>query len=134
MRTFSRDQWNEAQDLWTDFSDEWKPWRHKAAMRGMLYPPEGTRWDSWEDDAPSQRAILIRAIRETPAMLDQAIAKCKSWHDVIAYIMARHVEVRRDLDFEEAKHHDDDPRSALVTLGNMFERVAESLGYRRVEP
>src|SRR5512146_1944784 len=87
--TFSRSHWEAALQAWQDgeFSDEWKPWRHEAAMRGMIYPPEGTKWDSWEDDEPSQRAMLIRAIRETPSLLHTAIARSRSWYDVIAYIV-----------------------------------------------
>lgn len=132
MRTFSRDQWTEAQQLWLDFPDEWKPWRHKAAMRGMLYPPEGTRWDSWDDDEPSQRAILIRAIRETPKMLDQAIARCKSWHDVIAYIMARHTEWREGLNERQREaarqRAAEEPtrRDSLLSIKAILTRIGDS--------
>ena len=64
MRTFSSTHWQAALDAWTagDFSDEWRPYRHEAAMRGMIYPPEGTRFDSWDDPEPSQRALLARPL------------------------------------------------------------------------
>lgn len=141
MRTFSRESWDAAQSAWRDggFGSEWRDVRHQAALRGMLYPPDGTRWDVWDDNEPSQRAILIRAIRETPALLEQAIAKCKSWHDVIAYIMARHIEWREALNEREreaARRRAEDeptPRQALTAVGGVFERVAESLGYVRSE-
>ena len=41
MRTFSRADWDRAQEEWRDFSDEWKEVRHRAAMRGILFPPSG---------------------------------------------------------------------------------------------
>ena len=50
---------------------------------GWHYPPSGTRWDSWDDDAPSQRAILIRALRETPTLLAKCVKGAKSWSVVI---------------------------------------------------
>ena len=109
-RTFSREAWTESQQLWHDgkFSDEWRDYRHQAAMRGILYPPEGTRWDSWEDDEPSQRAMLIRAIRETPALTREAISRSRSWGDVIAYIIRRRDEWREDLAARE-RHISADP-------------------------
>lgn len=131
MRTFSRDQWTEAQELWLDFSDEWKPYRHQAAMRGMLYPPDGTRFDSWEDDEPSQRAQLIRAIRETPLLLRQAIGRCSSWFDVIAYVNGRRDERRLEVDRDEAqlarKRMDEDaPVESAMALKSILRRIGDS--------
>lgn len=131
MRTFSRDAWNEAQDLWLDFSAEWKPWRHKAAMRGMLYPPEGTRWDSWDDDEPSQRAMLIRAMRETPKLLDVAISRSRSWGAVIAYVIARRDEMRSDLDERDramTRRRADEPdgRQSTSALKAILNRIGDS--------
>ena len=133
MRTFSRADWDAAQQAWTDgdFSDEWKPYRHQAAMRGMLYPPEGTRWDSWEDDEPSQRAQLIRAIRETPALLVMAIAKCKSWYEVIAYVNGRRDERRVELDAEDwqtarRRAAEGGPVESTMALKAIVQRIADS--------
>lgn len=130
--TFSRDHWNAALQAWTDgdFSDEWKPFRHEAAMRGVIYPPEGTKWDTWDDDEPSQRAMLIRAIRETPNLLHRAIAHNRSWYDVIAYITRE----RDDWRAEQARsdrwtdeHRDEaDPHEATVALKRIIERIRES--------
>lgn len=98
-RTFSRSHWEAALEAWDagKFSDEWKPYRHEAAMRGMIYPPEGSRFDSWEDDDPSERAMLIRAIRETPNLLHRAIAERKSWSGVVAYIVRERDEWRAEV-------------------------------------
>lgn len=114
MRTYNRASWVEAQALWDEggFSPEWRNVRHAAAMRGMLYPPEGTKFDSWEDDQPSQRAMLIRAIRETPKLLDAAIARGSSWGEVIAYLVRRRDEYREQGYLEDratARRREDDP-------------------------
>ena len=129
-RTFRRDHWEAAQVAWKEgrFSDEWKPWRHEAAMRGIIYPPEGSRWDSWDDDDPSERAMLIRAIRETPNLLSRAIAARHSWAGVIAYV----IRERDDWDAELARSEratesgERDPHEATVALKRIIERIAAS--------
>lgn len=91
---YTREQWEAAQASWSagePWSDEWKPWRHLAAeAAGIIDAPEGSRWDQWEDEHPSQRAILIRAIRETPDTLRRAIAMpgVRTWGDVIGRLIA----------------------------------------------
>ena len=128
MRTFSRDQWTEAQALWDDghFSDEWKLFRHQAAMRGMLYPPAGTQFDSWEDDEPSQRAMLIRAIRETPTLLMAAINHSKSWGEVVAYVLRRRDEWRDELNYRRPELLEPTPRQATSSLKAILNRLADS--------
>src|SRR5690349_9977420 len=89
MRTYSRADFLAAKDAWRDFDDaDWRPFRERAAERGMLYPPSGSRFDSWEDPKPSQRAILYRAIVDTPEALMDAINECRSWSEVVAKILA----------------------------------------------
>lgn len=131
MRTFSRDDWNAAQEAWRDFSDEWKPYRHQAAMRGMLYPPEGSRWDSWEDSEPSQRAMLIRAIRETPKLMVTAIARSRTWGEVIAYVIARRDDMREELDAKDrelARQKAAEPRAveSVMSIKAIMQRIADS--------
>jgi len=128
MKTYSRDHWEAALDAWRTggFSDEWKPWRHQAAMRGILYPPEGTRWDSWEDDDPSERAILIRAIRETPALLSRAIEARSSWAGVIAYIVRERDDWRAQIGRTAVEWDEPDPREASVSLKRIIERIGAS--------
>jgi hypothetical protein len=139
MRTYSRESFIEANDLWADgrFSDEWKPWRHRAAMRGFIYPPAGTAYDSWGDDEPSQRAVIVRAIRETPKLLERAIDRSRSWGEVYAYLI-KHLNEDRDLieaaDRETARRkaaEHPDQREAMSSIGSMFDRIAQSLGYVR---
>lgn len=103
MRTYSREAFLAAKAAWEtgDFSEEWTAYRVRAADRGMLYPPEGTRWDSWEDDSPSQRAMLVRAIRETPALLISAIDRSRSWYEVIEKLNAGRDRLREDATLRE---------------------------------
>lgn len=129
-RTFSKTDWDAAQALWHDgeFSAEWKDFRHQAAMRGMIYPPEGTRWDSWEDEEPSQRAILIRAIRETPKLTAEAINHSQSWGSVIEYILRQRDAWRDDLNARERWVDPDKPteRQAMQSIAEIFQRIADS--------
>lgn len=100
MRTFTRSELEDSRAAWDagDFSSEWRHVRHKAAMGGIIYPPNGSKWDSWEDDSPSQRAMLIRAIRETPTLLDRCIVGARSWSEVITRLTSARDEWRSDLD------------------------------------
>ena len=128
--TFSRDHWDTALQAWRDgaFSDEWKPYRHEAAMRGVIYPPAGSALDSWDDDDPSERAMLIRAIRETPNLVHRAIADRKSWAAVVAYI----VRERDDWRVEQARaeryavRDEPDEREATVILKRIIDRIGQS--------
>jgi len=126
MRTFSRANWQEAQALWREgeFSDEWKPYRHEAAMRGMLYPPTGTKYDGWDEDEPSQRAVLIRAIRETPQALHLAIARSHTWSQVIAILLGQRdaaAEDSRFVDRVEVGHIE-----SAATLKSILDRIGQS--------
>ena len=129
-RTFSREHWDAAQQAWRDgeFSGEWRQYRHQAAMRGMIYPPEGTRWDSWEDDEPSERAIIIRAIRETPVLTADAIGHSRSWAEVVARVVRRRDAWRVDLE-EATRHHvDEQPthRESVSALKSILQRIWNS--------
>jgi hypothetical protein len=133
MRSFSRSDWDASQAAWRDgeFSDEWKGVRHQAAMRGMIYPPEGTRWDSWDDDEPSQRAMLIRAIRETPQLLATAISRSHSWGQVIEYVIKRRDDIRAELDERERdkarqRAEEAGPREAVASLKAILNRIGDS--------
>lgn len=137
MRTFSRSDWDEAQTLWLDFSDEWKSVRHQAAMRGILFPPSGTCWDSWEDDSPSQRAILIRAIREQSRLLAECVAHARSWSEVISRLVRKRDDWREEMAHREAEaarvRREEQPprREALMSIAQIMARVADSAGIDR---
>jgi hypothetical protein len=133
MRTFSRADWDAAQQAWTDgrFSDEWREVRHQAAMRGMIYPPVGTRSDSWDDDEPSQRAMLIRAIRETPALLSTAVSRSRTWGEVIEYVIKRRDDMRAELDERDRRiarerAAEPKPREAVMSIKAIVQRIMDS--------
>lgn len=99
VRTYSRERTLHARAAWAEgrFSPEWVPWRRLAAKAaGIIHPPEGTEWDQWDVDHPSQRAILIRAIRETPELLRKALhaSAGASWAAVIEALLADRVAMR----------------------------------------
>jgi hypothetical protein len=135
MRTFSRSDWEGALAAWEagEFSDEWREVRHQAAMRGILYPPSGSKWDSWDDDQPSQRAILIRAIREMPRLLSEVVAYSRSWSDVIGKLLASRDDWREEVDRGERRaiarqlEEHPRPREAIQTVGAILTRMRESL-------
>lgn len=134
-RTFSRDEFEGSRRAWDagDFSDEWKPWRHMAAMdAGIIRPPSGTKWDSWSDDEPSERALLVRAMRETPDALRDAIRSpgVHSWSAVIAIVTRgrdRRMEQVEDAerDWERAKER---RRSGATAARDIVATIRDSLG------
>ena len=129
-RTFTATQLAESRTAWDTghFSAEWRDWRHMAAMQaGIIVPPDGTEWDSWSDDEPSQRAMLIRAIRETPALLSGAIRSpgVHSWAAVIAVLLRGRDERRAERGREAAWRQRPDTTheeavAALERLGELL--------------
>ena len=129
-RLYTAEQMEAARAAWETghFSDEWRDWRHLAAMEaGIIAAPEGTEWDQWDDDEPSQRAMLIRAIRETPDLLRAAIRApgVHSWAAVIAILVRGRDDMREQLALrarDDDRHRATDPthdeaRAALVAIG-----------------
>jgi len=109
MRTFGRERWFAAQSAWEEFyadasvemRDEWVPWRRMVAdAAAIIDPPTGDRFDSWTDQDPSQLAILTRAIRETPHLLEAALRSpdVHSWAAVVAVLCRRRDAIRLALD------------------------------------
>jgi hypothetical protein len=132
MRTFNRTDWEASLAEWEagQFSDEWRNVRHLAAMRGMIYPPTGTKWDSWEDDEPSQRAMLIRAIRETPRLIEEIVGQSRSWHEVIAKLTARRDELRED-SWRETRREDLErdeltPQESTALIADILTKIRDS--------
>lgn len=124
-RLYTAEQTSEARTAWATghFSDEWRPWRHLAAMEGgIIAPPEGSRWDQWDDENPSQRAMLIRAIRETPELLRGAIrtAPRPTWGAVLEVLLSGRDQMARRLDDEQrdvmASRDEPTPQEAAAVL------------------
>ncbi len=132
MRTFRREDWQAAQHAWDGYSDEWRPWRHQAADRGMIWPPAGTAYDSWDDEEPSQRALLIRAIRDTPDLLHRSIATSRSWGQVIGKLIRQRDEWREltqlEDDYTQRRRLEEeaDGRQSTMALKAIVDRIAAS--------
>jgi hypothetical protein len=135
QRTFSREQWESAQAAWraADLGPEWREWRHLAAMTaGIIIPPTGTKWDSWGDADPSQAALLIRAIRDTPDLLRAALHApgVHSWGVVIAILMRG-----RDALMDQVEQRERDwsavkapRRGAMTPIAETLSTLIDSLG------
>lgn len=130
-RTYRREDLERARAEWADFSDEWATYRTLAAHSGILFPPDGTRWDSWEVDDPSQRAILVRAIRETPDLLRRSIIGAASWGVVVRRLLAGRDDMREDADLrdrDDAWSRRDEPTApqAVQSLAAILGRITDS--------
>lgn len=92
-RTYTQEQWSEAQAAWAAGeyrADFWREWRHLAATAaGIIAAPRGTRWDSWGDDDPSERALIARAIDESPSLLRSILrgGRVHSWAQVVRLLV-----------------------------------------------
>lgn len=133
-RTFTREQLEASRAAWDagEFSAEWRDWRHLAAMQaGIIDPPTGTRWDSWADDEPSERAILVRAIREQPRALRAALTsgRCHTWAQVVRAIV---IERDRLADAADQREHewDVERRKRPVPLADTLAVLRDTLGVR----
>lgn len=133
MRTYGAADWTASLNEWElgEFGPEWRDFRHAAAMRGMIYPPTGSKWDSWEDDEPSQRAIVYRAVHDTPKLLMAAINESRSWGQVVKIILGRLQEWREDLDRRDRqiareREHEPNPIEATQSLRAIIDRIGQS--------
>lgn len=130
MRTFSKADWDAAQDAWDEgrFSSEWRDLRHVMALNGVIFPPSGTAYDSWEDDQPSQRAVLIRAIRETPELLARCTRNARSWSQVIDRLLRARDEWREEMRRQWEVDERPTRREIPAHIGALLPSVADALG------
>ncbi len=132
-RTFSRESFLEAKALWEsgDFDGRWDRYRRLAAERGFIYPPNGSRFDSWEDEEPSQRAVVWQAIVDTPLLLDQAIGQARSWSDVVRKLIYERQVMRDELvlrERDEAWNRETAPRREMPShIAEVLRRMSDSL-------
>jgi hypothetical protein len=135
VRTFGRAEWLEAKRAWEegDFGVEWIKIRELAAERGMIYPPDGSKWDDREDETPSQRAIVYRAMEDTPHTLKSAIASSYSWSQVVRKVITDMETRREDADWTEnrdafRRETEPTPKQATASLAAIMSRIADSTG------
>lgn len=126
-RTYRREDLEEATRRWSEgaFDEAWQPYRAAAAARGFIFPPDGSRDDSVEDPQPSQRAIVWRAIEDTPRLLMATIRRSSSWNDVVRLLIAELDRRRVDAGFEELAISNE--RASHPTRRQAAERVGALL-------
>lgn len=131
MRTYRREDFLAAREAWDrDFNHaDWGPFREAAAERGMLYPPSGSKLDSWEDPKPSQRAIVYRAIQDTPEALMDAINESRSWSEVIGKVMLDMHDRREYVRMaeEDAAWERKQYRGPMESIGNILTKYRDSM-------
>lgn len=133
--TYSKDAWLRARDAWDagGFGPEWSDWRGLAAKAGIIFPPEGSAEDSWGADSPSQRAIVYRAITETPNALRWALSsKVRSWGEVVGRLLQVRDGMsadadRRERDWQATKER----RGPTHHVASVMATIGDSLGVER---
>lgn len=134
-RTYDRATFDAARRAWVDgkYGRGWEPIRRIAAERGFLYPPSGTPDDDRDAEAPSQRAIIWRALQDNPDALRTIVSRSKSWNDVVDRIIGLEERLRRDADERlrdvewDAEHERPTHREAVMALGSVLGRLRDSL-------
>jgi len=134
VRTFDRETWNRADAAWRAgrFGPEWPDWRGLAGKAGIIFPPDGSPDDSWADAHPSQRALVYRAIVETPRLLRWALRQpgIASWGDVIEHLLAGRDRLALDADQRDADWQNVKRGDRPAPLGDVLGTISNSLGVR----
>jgi len=136
QRTYDRETWNRADAAWRSgsFGPEWPDWRNLAGKAGIIFPPDGSPDDSWTDARPSQRALIIRAIRETPRLLRWALTRpgIHSWGDVIEHLLTGRDRLALDADQRESDWTVTKARrGAMTPIGDVVATIRDSLEVER---
>jgi len=103
--TYSRAFWEGSQEAWNTggFGPEWKAIRQIAANNGFCWPPQGTAFDSRQED-PSPRAIIHRALTDNPTETTEIVTNSSNWHEVIDGIFK--MELRLSLEAADQEEAD----------------------------
>ena len=127
MRTFTAETLEEALIAWADggFGPEWDPIWEAAEGAGNIFPPAGTALDDRDDENPSQRSIIYRAMSDTPVRLRLLVKKSRNWSQVVAGLFTYQTELRQQADREVAldaerrmlEPDEAEARAALARLG-----------------
>lgn len=131
MRTYSRADWTAANEAWSDFGWQWQAVRRIAAERGFIFPPSGSAHDDRDAEAPSQRAIIWRALVDNPTELAAIVGRASSWSGVIDRIIGLEARLRTDADYADKDaqwSRQDDPThgEAVMTLADIMSRIEAS--------
>jgi hypothetical protein len=131
MRTYDRDTFLGAREAWADFGPEWAEVRRLSWDRGYPYPPAGTKHDDRDDENPSQRAIVYRALEDNPTELRRIVGRCRSWSAVVDQVIGLESRLREDADYadrESDAEREDRPTygEAVTSLKAVLDRMASS--------
>jgi hypothetical protein len=131
VRLFNRHSFEQAQREWRagEYGPEWEPFRLAAAHQGFIHPPGGERFDSRDDQFPSRRAIVWRAIEDNPRALMRIINRSRSWTEVVAGIIELEGRIRSEIDEQERevavrRVRDPERNVAAESLGQIMRRIA----------
>ena len=143
-RTIDKARWDAGQEAWSRWEadasermrDEWIPWRALATEAARIvdppdHGPESGRWDEWTAEHPTQLAILTRAIRETPGLLEQAIRSegVWTWGDVIERFLPLRDQLRDAL-FEADRAEQEAWERTKADESEAAPAVLERIGWR----
>jgi hypothetical protein len=130
--TFDQETYVKAMAAWSEggYGPEWSDWRLLAARAGIIFPPAGDASDSWSDPRPSQRAMVIRAIRETPRMLRWALSRpgVRTWGHVIEKLLEGRDAMGLEGDRREAAWFIEKRGEPPVPLAGVLDVVIDSIG------
>lgn len=131
MRTYDRATFLRAQASWEGFDWEWQALRRTAAAAGIIFAPEGSKWDDRDADEPSQRAIVWRALRDNPAKLDTIVRRSRSWGQVVGGIIGMEASLREDANDrvrDDAWDRQDEAtgRQATQSIAAILTRIGDS--------
>ncbi len=125
--TYSGSQMAAAERAWDSYSGDWDQWHELVKEVGIIFPPSGYLGDSCDGPQPSQRAIIVRAMTDTPDLLRWAILGAEpSWRSIVARLFSGLDEMREQADVldaaDERRHFDEQPshdeaRKALERMG-----------------
>ncbi len=131
QRTYDRETWLKAMAAWDAgrYSSEWADWRNLAGKAGIIFPPSGSPEDSWSDPRPSQRALIIRAIRETPRLLRWALTRpgVGSWGDVLGLLLEGRDRLALEGDRRAEEWATVKRTAPPVRLGDVLTTIVDSL-------
>lgn len=140
MKTYDRDTYVRACAAWEDgeFGSEWAEVRRISWEHGFPFPPVGTSFDQFDDDQPSQRAIVYQWLDWRPSDTTRIVAQSTSWFEVVRKLAALGERVRDDANLADkdaawAKAQLPTAREASAAIASTFERVASSLGYVKAD-
>lgn len=127
MKTYSPATWFAVNQAWATggYGSRWDRIRMAAAERGFAYPPKGTADDDRDDESPSPRAIIWRALTDNPKQLEAIVWRSTSWYDVVHRIVGLEERLRMEAEHGAAVDETPTRREAMSSLAAILRRIEE---------